>query len=237
MKHQVGITSAESVKDAREGIITNAANDLLSSSSSDDEGLVGEDSGEDEEYDEFDASKGLSGKNLSLPGKIVKTKLKNVSTTSSTLNSKYQLMTCSTSSKSATNNDDIYLNNGNVDLKIVSPKDASKLDDNTKVEAESERGASREKVKKVKVLKRSKVVMKGDAGEDEADPAILMSGGGKKKRRRVAHKKRLIMNVAQTKYYVVRYVGKKMYKMKLSRSEEEDWDVCWQDGAVQCEQL
>lgn len=45
------------------------------------------------------------------------------------------------------------------------------------------------------------------------------------------------MNVAQTKYYVVRYVGKKLYKMKLTRSEEEDWDVCWQDGAVQCEQL
>ena len=36
------------------------------------------------------------------------------------------------------------------------------------------------------------------------------------------------MNVAQTKYYVVRYVGKRIYKMKLTRAtDEEDWDICW----------
>lgn len=45
------------------------------------------------------------------------------------------------------------------------------------------------------------------------------------------------MNIAQTKYYVVRYVAKNMFKMKLTHSEEEDWDICWMDGAVPCEKL
>jgi tubulin polyglutamylase TTLL6/13 len=45
------------------------------------------------------------------------------------------------------------------------------------------------------------------------------------------------MNVAQTKYYVVRYVAKNIYKMKLTHNDDEDWDICWQDGAVQCEKL
>ena len=58
---------------------------------------------------------------------------------------------------------------------------------------------------------------------------------GKKKKK--SKKKRLIMNTAQTKYMVVRYVGKKVYRMKLTRCDEEDWDICWQDGAVSCEQL
>ena len=45
------------------------------------------------------------------------------------------------------------------------------------------------------------------------------------------------MNIAQTKYYVVRYVAKNIFKMKLTHSEEEDWDICWMDGAVSCEKL
>lgn len=45
------------------------------------------------------------------------------------------------------------------------------------------------------------------------------------------------MNVQNTKYHVVRYVGKNVYKMKLTSNEEEDWDICWQDGAVSCEKL
>jgi tubulin polyglutamylase TTLL6/13 len=35
---------------------------------------------------------------------------------------------------------------------------------------------------------------------------------------------------------VVRYVGKKIYHLKLTRGEDEDWDICWQDGAVYCDQ-
>jgi hypothetical protein len=45
------------------------------------------------------------------------------------------------------------------------------------------------------------------------------------------------MNVSQTKYYVVRYVAKKIYNMKLTHNDDEDWDICWTDGAVSCEKL
>jgi hypothetical protein len=45
------------------------------------------------------------------------------------------------------------------------------------------------------------------------------------------------MYVAQTKYQVVRYVAKNIFKMRLTTDETEDWDICWQDGAVQCEKL
>lgn len=45
------------------------------------------------------------------------------------------------------------------------------------------------------------------------------------------------MNIAQTKYYVVRYVAKNIYHMKLTHNEDEDWDICWMDGAVSCEKL
>ena len=40
------------------------------------------------------------------------------------------------------------------------------------------------------------------------------------------------MNVSQTKYYVVRYVAKNIYNMRLTHNDDEDWDICWQDGAV-----
>ena len=40
------------------------------------------------------------------------------------------------------------------------------------------------------------------------------------------------MNISQTKYYVVRYVAKNIYNMRLTHNDEEDWDICWQDGAV-----
>ena len=45
------------------------------------------------------------------------------------------------------------------------------------------------------------------------------------------------MNVSQTKYYVVRYVAKKIYNMRLTHNEDEDWDIMWQDGAVNWERL
>ena len=75
-------------------------------------------------------------------------------------------------------------------------------------------------------MKKIKIVEPGEGADQDTT--------GKKRRRK---KKRLMMNVAQTKYMVVRYVGKKVYHMKLTRSDEEDWDVCWQDGAVSCDQL
>eukprot|EP00826_Nyctotherus_ovalis_P032090 TRINITY_DN25911_c0_g2_i2.p1 TRINITY_DN25911_c0_g2~~TRINITY_DN25911_c0_g2_i2.p1 ORF type:complete len:348 (+),score=102.56 TRINITY_DN25911_c0_g2_i2:123-1166(+) len=48
---------------------------------------------------------------------------------------------------------------------------------------------------------------------------------------------RLLMCVANTKYEVVRKVAKKIFKFQLTKDEEADWDLCWQDGAIQTEQL
>lgn len=45
------------------------------------------------------------------------------------------------------------------------------------------------------------------------------------------------MNVAYTKYYVVRYVAKNVFKMRLTCNEDEDWDISWQDGSVSCDKL
>ena len=61
----------------------------------------------------------------------------------------------------------------------------------------------------------------------------LVKSGKKKKK----NKKRLIMNIAYTKYYVVRYVAKNIFHMKLTHNDDEDWDICWMDGAVACEKL
>ena len=44
---------------------------------------------------------------------------------------------------------------------------------------------------------------------------------GLKKKKRKVTKKRLVMNVSQTKYYVVRYVAKKIYKMKIILSNKD----------------
>jgi hypothetical protein len=96
--------------------------------------------------------------------------------------------------------DDMFLNNGN--------------DMSTKIAPESDRG---EKIttddKKTK--KRSKT--KGKAEVEDTDT--------KKKRKKKS--KRLVMNVAQTKYQVVRYVAKNIYKMRLTYNDDEDWDICW----------
>ena len=112
---------------------------------------------------------------------------------------------------------------GNVDLKLPQNKQNSSNDqESTKVEAESDRGIS--KPRKPRKIKKIKIVDATDGADQDTT--------GKKRRRK---KKRLMMNVAQTKYMVVRYVGKKIYHMKLTRSDDEDWDVCWQDGAVSCD--
>ena len=38
-----------------------------------------------------------------------------------------------------------------------------------------------------------------------------------------------MMHVGNTQYDVVRYVGKKKYKMRLTHLDEEDWDLQWID--------
>lgn len=59
----------------------------------------------------------------------------------------------------------------------------------------------------------------------------------KKKRSKYKTKNgRLIINVSYCHYPVVRTVAK-MYKIKITSSNEEDWDIFWSDGAIQCDRL
>jgi hypothetical protein len=72
-----------------------------------------------------------------------------------------------TSGKSGTsnqNNDDIYLNMGNVDLKLpVKKQNSSNDQESTKVEAESDRGTSKQrKTRKVKKVKITEPIDGGD---------------------------------------------------------------------------
>ena len=51
-------------------------------------------------------------------------------------------------------------------------------------------------------------------------------------------KSKMTINLAETKYDVVRYVGKKLLGWKVIRDiESKDWDVYWTDNAVQPENL
>ena len=61
----------------------------------------------------------------------------------------------------------------------------------------------------------------------------------KKKKRRFKAKK-LVLNVSQTKYNIVRYVARSMFKMRLSgapymadySNPNDEWDLLWTDGTV-----
>ncbi|CAD8092455.1 unnamed protein product [Paramecium sonneborni] len=62
----------------------------------------------------------------------------------------------------------------------------------------------------------------------------------KKKKKVVNSSKKLIMNVSDTQYPVVKFVGKMIYKFKLSYVpylENNNWDFCWTDNAVLPETL
>ena len=67
----------------------------------------------------------------------------------------------------------------------------------------------------------------------------------KNKKRRIKYKaKRLVLNVKETKYHIVRYVGKTMLNMRLSNAKgpdydekAADWDVFWCDDDLAVERL
>lgn len=55
----------------------------------------------------------------------------------------------------------------------------------------------------------------------------------KEKEKKKNLKNTLSMNVYDTRYPVVKYVGKKLLKWKLSyEAEGLDWDIMWTDNAV-----
>ena len=50
-------------------------------------------------------------------------------------------------------------------------------------------------------------------------------------------KQKLVMCVANSKYSVVKYVGKKIFNFFLTKDENDDWDLFWQDGGISAEFL
>ena len=73
--------------------------------------------------------------------------------------------------------------------------------------------------------------------ESKTDKAKEAAAANKKKRRYKA--KKLVLNVSQTKYNVIRYVAKQ-FKMRLSgapymadySNPNDEWDLLWTDGTV-----
>ena len=47
----------------------------------------------------------------------------------------------------------------------------------------------------------------------------------------------LLMLVADTKYKVIKFVGKNVFNFKLTTNPEDNWDLCWQDLGVGVEVL
>ena len=50
-------------------------------------------------------------------------------------------------------------------------------------------------------------------------------------------KQKLVMFIGQTRYPVVKQVAKKVFGMRTTQNEEEEWDICWTDNSVQAERL
>ena len=45
------------------------------------------------------------------------------------------------------------------------------------------------------------------------------------------------MNVAFTKYKIIRYVARKLFGFRLTRNDTDDWDICWLDAGITHERL
>ena len=72
------------------------------------------------------------------------------------------------------------------------------------------------------------------------DDQESQAGDKKKKKKRKYKAKKLVLNVSQTKYHIVRYVAKTMFKMRLSAAQyhaeyddpKDEWDILWTDGII-----
>ncbi len=58
----------------------------------------------------------------------------------------------------------------------------------------------------------------------------------KKKKHKHKNKNRLFINVNYCHYPAVRAVAK-LFKIKPTYNDDEDWDIFWSDGAIQCDRL
>mmetsp|Transcript_2077 Transcript_2077/g.1898 ORF Transcript_2077/g.1898 Transcript_2077/m.1898 type:complete len:121 (+) Transcript_2077:60-422(+) len=78
------------------------------------------------------------------------------------------------------------------------------------------------------------------SSDDESEESERNLKSKKKRKAKKPKKKvkaKIIFNVVDTKYPVVKFVGKRIFEWRLSYDPEGEWDVCWTDQAVQAEQL
>ena len=83
--------------------------------------------------------------------------------------------------------------------------------------------------------------------DEEKQPNTETPKNREIKKKKIKFKtKKLVMNVAQTKYHVVRYVARKLYNMRLStyghsnhdsNDEKHEWDIMWTDNGATVERL
>ena len=132
-----------------------------------------EDASEDEDYDETIGGVAFEPKGIA-PQKSIE------STTNVQTHLKKSLVTCTTTNTTSRLNEDIYLNNGNAELKLPKPpikpihlqqQSTTIEQDSTKVEAESDRGSKNLQPRKLKV-KKSRVA----ASVDKKTEGALGSG-------------------------------------------------------------
>ena len=82
-------------------------------------------------------------------------------------------------------------------------------------------------------------------GKVRAKSNAAGKGNETKKKRKKFKSKKLVLNVSLTKYSVVRYVARTMFKMRLSGAQyhpeyenpNDEWDILWTDGTVQVDKL
>lgn len=93
--------------------------------------------------------------------------------------------------------------------------------------------------------------MSEEEEEDEKHTNVETVNGAekvkaKRKKRLKFKPKKLVMNVMQTKYHVVRYVARKLFNMRLStysqnnhdcNDEKHEWDIMWTDNGSTVERL
>lgn len=99
-------------------------------------------------------------------------------------------------------------------------------------------------------IKSGSLIMKAEEMNPVVRPAERPTEDGPEekkvvRRRRRMKAKKLVLNVSMTKYHVVRYVARTLFKMRLSNARYEqdpddpsqEWDIFWTDGQVQVEKL
>ncbi|KAL4499341.1 hypothetical protein ABPG72_006927 [Tetrahymena utriculariae] len=110
-----------------------------------------------------------------------------------------------------------YSDSGESDDEANNEDDEEEDDDDSENESRSRKSKAQQLLKK-----------KNNKKEQAKKPQV----------KKVYKKQTLVLNVADTKYPVVKFVGKKIFKWKLAYDMESmDFDIFWTDNAVQPEQL